>query len=650
MLDFMRRQRSKLKWVLVLVIVVLGAGMIITFIPGLGSNSSLSVSMSSDVARVGNESISATEFQTSYRNYLRNMQQRQQLSPEILKAFGFDRQVLNALIEQKVMLAEAKRLGFGVTEEELAQKIMANPSFQAGGAFIGRDRYQALLQANELTMERFESVLRDEMMVNKVQSFLSAGVTVTDQEAETEYRKRNEKVTLTYFVLDPAKMGGKVVAISDQDLQTYFDKNKARYNVPEKRKSRYAFVDSVKFRTELKVDDDQLRSFYGEHSEEYRLPEEVTAQHILFKTDGKTPEQIEAIRKKATDVLNRAKKGEDFSKLAKEFSEDSSASRGGTLGTFGRGRMVPEFEQAAFTLGPGAISDLVTTQFGFHIIKVNSRQDSRLRTFDEIKEAVRPRLLFEKANEKAKGIAEQIALEAVTNKDLNAVAAKNGATVKETGLLEQSVPIPELGATSPAYQAKVFSMSKDQIGTALEVQNGYAVPQVVQIEAGHPASFEEAKLKVATDASADKAREMVTDATNKIREQVEAGKTDIAALAQAAGGAEVKTSAKLTRGSSLPEYGSIAERDQEIFTMPLGKAGLPATFSGKTLVYAVKGRDEINPDEMKKALPALREEMLPAKKERYFTAYIDEQQKKMLSDGSIKIYESALAQVSSLAQ
>jgi peptidyl-prolyl cis-trans isomerase D len=311
--------------------------------------------------------------------------------------------------------------------------------------------------------------------------------------------------------------------------------------------------------------------------------------------------------------------------------------------------MVPEFEQAAFTLGPGAISDLVTTQFGFHIIKVNSRQDSRLRTFDEIKEAIRPRLLFEKATEKAKGIAEQIALEAVTNKDLNAVAAKNGATVKETGLLEQSMQIPELSTTSPAYQAKVFSMSQDQIGTALEVQNGYAVPQVVQIEAGHPASFEEAKAKVATDASADKAREMVTDATNKIREQVEAGKTDIAALAQAAGGAEVKTSAKLTRGSSLPEYGSIAERDQEIFTMPLGKAALPATFSGKTLVYAVKSRDEINPDEMKKALPTLREELLPAKKERYFSAYIDELQKKMLADGSIKIYESALAQVSSLA-
>src|SRR5262245_53906544 len=238
MLDFMRRQRSQLKWVLVVVIVAIGGSMLISFIPGIGDGNRMAVSMSSDVARVGNETVSATEFETSYRNYLRNMQQRQELSPEILKAFGFDRQVLNALIEQKVVLSEARRLGFEVTEEELAHRIMTNPNFQAGGSFIGRDRYQALLQANDLTMERFESIARDELLVGKVQSFVTAGVTVSDKEVENEYRNRNEKVTLTYFVLDPAKMESKVAAPSDQDLQTYYDKNKARYNVPEKRKSR----------------------------------------------------------------------------------------------------------------------------------------------------------------------------------------------------------------------------------------------------------------------------------------------------------------------------------------------------------------------------------------------------------------------------
>jgi peptidyl-prolyl cis-trans isomerase D len=644
MLDFMRRQRSSLKWVLIAVIFTLAASMVISLVPYLGDVKS--GTLTNDVARVGSETVSATEFQTAYNNYLRNMQQRQQLSPEILKAFGFDRQVLDFLIGQKVILAEAKRLGLEVTSEELAERIMSNASFQAGGTFIGRERYEAMLLQAETTPDRFESNLREQLTAFKVQSLVTAGVTVSEKEAELAYRNRNEKAQLTYFVIDPVKLESKVATPSDQELKTYYDKNAAKYNVPEKRKSKYAFVDMVKIRAELKADDDELRTFYGEHAEEYRLPEQITAQHILFKTEGKTPEQIEMIRKKATDVLGRAKKGEDFSKLAKEVSEDESASRGGTLGTFGRGTKSPQFEQAAFILGAGAISDVVTTPEGFHIIKVTERQESRLRTFDELKEAIRPRLLFDKAREKAKTVAEQIALDAVTSKDLNAAATKNGAIVRETGLIEQSAAIPDLGSTSTDYQTKAFSMAKDQYGTAMEVQNGYAVAQVVEIEAGHPASFEEARTKATADAKAEKAREQATELTNKVRQQIESGKGDLAAIAQSVAG-EVKTSMKLIRGSSIQEYGPLNERDQEIFSLPLGKVAPPSTFNSRTLVFAVKSRDEINPEEMKKALPTMREDMLPEKKEKYFTAYIQELQKKMQDAGSISVNESAMAQIAS---
>jgi peptidyl-prolyl cis-trans isomerase D len=471
---------------------------------------------------------------------------------------------------------------------------------------------------------------------------------VSDKEAEEEFRKRNEKAVLSYFVIDPTKLEPKVAAISDQDLQTFFDKNKARYKVPEKRKSKYAYVDYVKFKPDMAATDDELQNYYNEHAEEYRQPEQVTAQHILFKTEGKTPEQVEAIRKKATDVLARAKKGEDFAKLAKENSDDSSASRGGELGTFGRGAMVPQFEQAAFSLGPGAISDLVTTQFGLHIIKVSAKQEGRVKSFAETKESIRPVVMFNKAREKAKGIAEQIALDLLTTKDLNAVATKNGATVKETALLEQSASIPELG-NSMEYQTKVFGMTKEQFGTAIEVMNGYAVPQVTEILAAHDAALDEVKTRVAAEAKAEKAREMATENANKVRQQIEGGKTDLAPLAQSVG-AEIKTSEKIPRGGAIPEFGSVAERDAEMFSLPLGKTALPVSLSGKTLVFAVKSREEVKADEMTKALPTLREEMLPNKRSRYFEAYIQEQQKKMRASGSISVNESMLAQLSSQIQ
>src|SRR5207253_8008988 len=149
----------------------------------------------------------------------------------------------------------------------------------------------------------------------------------------------------------------------DQDLRDYYEKNKAKYNVPEKRKAKYIFLESLKLRAEIKVTDDELRQYYEQHKNEYTLPERVKAQHILFKTQGKTPEEIEKIKEKAQQVLERAKKGEDFSSLAKQFSEDTTAAAGGDLGDFGRGQMVPEFDKVAFSLGVGAISDLVPSQF-----------------------------------------------------------------------------------------------------------------------------------------------------------------------------------------------------------------------------------------------------------------------------------------------
>jgi hypothetical protein len=219
--------------------------------------------------------------------------------------------------------------------------------------------------------------------------------------------------------------------------------------------------------------------------------------------------------------------------------------------------------------------------------------------------------------------------------------------VKETALLEQSAPIPELG-NATEYQTKVFGLMKDQFGTAIEVQNGYAVPQVVDIVAAHPASFEEVRSRVAMDAKAEKAREMATEYATKVKEQAEAGK-DLAALAQSVGG-EIKTSEKIARGGSIPEFGSVAERDAEMFSLPLGKVAPPTTLSGKTLVFAVKSRDEIKSDDMAKALPDLRQEMLPTKRQRYFDAYIQEQEKKMKASGAISINERMLAQISSTLQ
>ena len=638
MLDFMRRQRSALKWVWVILIFIFSVTLVTLYIP---FGDLPNVSISNDVASIGHDTISAHEFQAAYRNYVDRM--RGQLNPEMLKAFRFDRQIMDALVTRHVMTEEAKRLGLSASPPEVEQKILENPVFRENGTFIGRDRYQAILAQNNLTIDEFEGDVANEILADKLRSFVAGAVLVTDKEAEEEYKRRNEKAKIDYFIIDATKLEDKVTA-SDKDLHDYYDKNKTKYTVNEKRKAKYIFLSSLKLRSQVTVSDDELRQYFEQHKAEYILPERIKAQHILFKTPGKSPEEVEKIKEKARQVLERAKKGEDFGSLAKQFSEDSTASTGGDLGEFGHGQMVPEFDKAAFSLGVGAISDLVNTQFGIHIIKVNGKQEERERPFEEVKEAIRPIIETRKAEQRASDMAQQVAAELVNNKNLDAVAAKVGAEVKETPLMEQNEPIADLGNATD-FTRRMFTMGKGEIGASVQVERGYVVPQLTDIVASHPASFEEAQARVLADVKSEKAKQLAADKAKQIEEILKSGK-DLATAAKAAG-AEVKTSDLLGHGATIADFGSIAEVDKDMFSLPLGKPGTPVTIAGKTLAFAVKERKEVDPAEMKKSLDQMRTELLPGRREQYFNAYIQEVRKRMESAKQIKINESVVNQIAS---
>ncbi len=637
MLDLMRKQHAKLKWVLVLVIVIMIVSFVVAYIPTFGDITSAATG--SEVARVGSESVSAKEFQAAYRNTISRM--GSQVPAELLKAYGFDTQVLNGLISQHVMSVEARRLGLQVSDAEIQDKILAIPALIDNGQFIGHARYQALLAQNNLTVEEFENQVRSQVLAEKMQSLISAAVAVTDKEAEDEYRKRNEKAKLDYFVIDPAKLESKVTA-SDQEQQAYFDKNKTQYKEPEQRQAKYAFIDNVKFQKEATATDQELQDYFNQHQEDYRLMELVRAQHILFKTEGKTPEEIEAIRKKALDVLAMAKKGEDFSALAKKYSEDSSASRGGDLGEFPRGKMVPEFEKVAFTLEPGAISDLVQSPFGFHIIKVNKRQEPRLRDFAEMKGAIRIIVLGTKGRAKAEEVARQVAGDLRTNKNMEAVAQKYGVEVRETPKLSAASKLPGL-SNSAEFIKQLFTLAKGEFGTPIQNDEGWAVATVSDIIAAHDSSYEEAKSKVADDVKKEKAEKLAKEKADEAGAGVKAGK-DVASLAKAAG-MDLKTSDAIARGGSIPDFGAIVDRDKEVFSLPLGKTGTPSTVGSKTLIFAVKERKPLDPEDVKKGLDSVRTSLLDSKRAMRLSDWIEDAQKRMQSDKTIKINQTALNQI-----
>ena len=330
------------------------------------------------------------------------------------------------------------------------------PAFQENGAFIGEQRYQQLLrmQRPPLTPAEFEDGVRRSLAVEKLRASLTDWLSVPDKELEQEYRRRNDKVKLAVvsFTADSFRRAGR--RATDAEVAAYFDAHKDDFKIPEKRKIRYLLVDIDALRAKIVVPAADIERAYNDNIEQYTTPEQVRASHILLKTEGKDDAAVKA---KAEDVLKQAKAGADFAELAKKYSEDeASAKNGGDLDYFGRGRMVPEFDQAAFALQPGQISDLVKTQYGYHIIKLTDKKpgdDAAARRSAAAAAPISSRTSARRRRPPTwpRRLEKQISKPA----DLDTVAKAQGLTVQESGFFARDEPILGLGPSPEAASAGV---------------------------------------------------------------------------------------------------------------------------------------------------------------------------------------------------
>ena len=274
---------------------------------------------------------------------------------------------------------EAKRLGITVSDQERADRIKQYvPGAFVNGTFVGMDRYSAEVQARfQLTVPVFEELIRQGLLEEKFRKRVTDGISVGPSELQDEFRYKNEKIKLNYAVIKPEELAAKITP-TDAEIKAEYEKNKSRYQVPEKRVVRYGLLDTTQMRRNIQISDDQLKVQYQNNIQQYQVPNRVHAEHILFMTVGKTDAEVDEIKKNAEDVLKQARKGAKFEDLAKKYSEDpGSKDKGGDLGWITQGQTVPEFEKTAFGLDKGQISDLVKTQYGFHIIKVVDKETAR---------------------------------------------------------------------------------------------------------------------------------------------------------------------------------------------------------------------------------------------------------------------------------
>jgi peptidyl-prolyl cis-trans isomerase D len=554
MLDLIRKKQRSI------IIKVIFWGIIATFVGTIflvwGKGSDERQQDAGVAVTVNKTKIGIDEFQTAYANLYRFYQNiyREQLTPQVEKQLRLRQQALDALIEQALLVEEARRQGVKVSEQELVDSIAKIPAFQEQGAF-SKQLYVQVLAYQRLTPEIFEEMQRRQLLVQKVREKLQEGVAVTDADVAEEFRRQNEKASLAFVRLLPASFEARV-RVDETALKSFFEERREEFRLPESLALSYLVFDPASFEKEVTVADGELEKYYQRHLDRYEIPEQVRAAHILIRSpQGAAEAQRQEKRALAEKVLQEAKAGKDFAALARRYSEDpGSAAVGGDLGLFPRGAMVPSFEEAAFALKPGEISGIVESPFGFHVLKAIEHIEAGVRPLVEVTVEVRAGLLAEKARQ----LAFEKAMDAYQSNrkagGLEAAAKAAGLPVRQTGFFGRQQPVNSLGE-APQVADAAFALQAGEMGRPVELPQGVVLFAVRERRESRLPELNEVRAAAEQAFRQQQARELARQAAAAILAGLKGGK-DLAGLARPYG-VQVEETGLFSRatGAFLPRLG-----------------------------------------------------------------------------------------------
>jgi len=576
----------------------------------------------SRVAVVNGSYIGMPEYQSMYKNLVEQMRRQfgQQFSSELAETLNLKRQALDQLINRRLLLAEARVLELDVSREELQNAIISYPAFQTNGRF-DQQRYQQILRLNKLSPQEFEASQREDLLISKVQQFITRSTKVLDAEMLSFFHHTQDKVNLAYIQLSPKDFKARL-QVNDESIRDYFDKNREKYRLPVKRNILYVRFRPRDYLDQVQPTEMEIEDFYRLHQEDYKEPDKVQARHILFRIPPKAKtSDIQAIQKRADMVLDLARKGEDFAELARKYSEDSTASKGGDLGYFTREDMVKPFSDAAFSLEEGAISDLVRTRFGLHIIKVEDIKEESIKPLAEIKETVIRTVKEEQTREIAWQRAESFIDLSRALDDVQKAALQKSLVVKESGFFAADEPIPLLGS-HPEISETIFSLQLKEVSPVLTVGDDQLVAQLIAIQDSRLKEFDEARGEVGEDWLAEQSRDL---ARKKAQEWLETARkegtiTNIARNNKL----EVKKTGLFTATSPARPIGNQRDLVITAFALRSGQPVAPEVYEidGKFMILQLEDRQPATEEEFQKQKASLASQLLLAKKEQTFSHWI----------------------------
>lgn len=618
----MRFIRGNAVFVLVIVILIVGVFIGTIFLVWGRGDTSSSKSERSIAAWVGAVEIPYAEYLRAhdsrlefYRRYYPGI-----AAAELEKRFRIKKGALDSTIGRRLLLAEARRMGFVVGDEEIAAKVRETAAFQEKGVFDPK-KYRDVLAASGIKTVAYEDDVRGELLAGKIRALVQEPVQIAESEAFEEFRREKEKVRLALVLLPPAApLAG--AAVSLQDARRAYDADPAKYSRPERARFSYATVLAKDFQPAAPASDADLRSYFEQNAAEFRTERAIHARHILFRlAEGAAPEEEKKIQERAQFILGKAKAGTDFAALAREFSQDTSGPAGGDLGWFSAGQMVPAFEQAAFALSKGQVSDLVRTQFGFHIIKVEETRDAGTPAFEQARAEVARKFAAAAARTAVASRVEQLN-DALDSGEFEEVTTKFGLPIRTTELVPREGPLPGPAARSEVVES-LFALAEGEISQLLRQGDDYWVYKLLAKRPAAVPSFEEARADVERDLLAEQSRARALGEGTVRLEELRRGEKlqNVAARAKV----EVRETAFFTLRDFVAAAGIKGEFFQKAFSLEIGSYGGPvAAPDGRVILYRIDGKLPVTREAFLAEKDALVARLRTAKRDQYFESWLEE--------------------------
>jgi len=514
MLDFLRKKKRS--WIITILL-----GLIIVVFIAFYGGSQQPTGVTSHVAEVNGESISQREFIVHYQRAVERYREmfKGSFTPELLKNLNIKQSLLEEIIEARLVLQEARRLGLSATDEELMNAIAQVPEFHVNGRF-NKERYIQLLRANRLTPAQFEEDQRKQLTIQRLLGVLADAAHVTEAEVRERYRFEQEKINLQ-FIRFSVSDNLSDVKITDEDVQKFYDRNKESLKEPLKVQVEYIPYSFEQFSGPVQLTDKEVEDYYNANrATKFTTPKQAKVRYVMVRLDaGADAKQKEAAQVRANRIVAEARGGKSFAELAKKESQDPSAEKGGEIGWLNQGQLPEALDKQIFALAKGEISEPIETPVGFHIVKVEDIKEEKTLSLAEAKPVITRELKLEKGKYEAAKIADRDREKAASGNDLAKIAQESGSSLKTTRMFSEGEVLPEIGPTQDFYKTALALKAKE-VSSVIEGPNAYYVLKAKERTEAVVPPLDAVRGKIEKGLKESKAYEMSVQQANDSLDQV----------------------------------------------------------------------------------------------------------------------------------